>query len=659
MVMKLVIVESPTKARTLSRYLGKGYEIEASMGHLRDLPKSKLSVDVEHDFKPDYVVVEAKEKIVKKLKSLAGKASQIILSMDPDREGEAIAYHIKFLLGKDGKFKRVVFHQITKAAIQEAFANPRAIDNNLVEAQQARRVLDRLVGYTLSPLLWRKVRRGLSAGRVQSVAVKLIVEREREIEAFIPVEHWDISADLMRRAKEKDSFTAWLTKINDKKAEVSNQKQAESVVSDLNGFGYKVVKVERKEVKKSPPPPFTTSTMQQTASNVLRMTAKRTMRLAQRLYESGYITYHRTDSVHLAPEAIARARKYIEKKYGKPYLPEKPRMFKGRSKLVQEAHEAIRPTRVGRLTSDISDGKDHGMQRLYSIIWKRFVASQMSLSVYDQTRIEVRAEGEGSGEKSKNYLLRATGSIRKFDGWRKLYKRSTEDKDVPEVTEAEVLDLVKVHSEQKFSEPPARYTDATLVRALEQRGIGRPSTYAPTISTILGRRYVEYEERKFKPTPVGIATNDFLAANFDTIIDYDFTAGMEEDLDKIAQGKRKWVPVVREFWEPFHKKSKSVAKKAKRVEVPTEKTGKKCPECKEGEAVIRVGRFGKFLSCSTFPECKYTANFIEKIKGVKCPDDGGDIVIKRTRKGKTFYGCANYPKCKWASWRRPKPKTKV
>lgn len=610
-IVKLVIVESPTKARTLSRYLGKGYEIVASMGHVRDLPKSKLGIDVKRDFAPKYVVVPDKEGVVDDLQAQAKKASEIYLSMDPDREGEAIAYHIKKLIGANKKFRRVVFHQITKSAIEEAFKHPRRIDAKLFDAQQARRVLDRLVGYTLSPLLWRKVRRGLSAGRVQSVAVRLIVEREREIEAFVPDEYWEIFVKLGRDSKDQkakidEHIQAALLKIDGEKAKVVNKKQADGIVSDLKKAGYTVVDVRRREAKRSPYPPFTTSTLQQAAANVLYYSAKRTMRLAQQLYERGYITYHRTDSVHLAPEAVAAARKLIKKNFGDAYLPQKDRRYKVRSKLAQEAHESIRPTRVRvdaeTLRVKISHKVVGDLCKLYDLIWKRFVASQMSDAVYDQTAVDVEAKsGESSKAsqrgkqqaRSKVYLLRVSGSIRKFDGWRKLYKRTREDRDLPELSKGDLLKLVKVLSDQKFTEPPPRYSDASLVRAMEKRGIGRPSTYAPTISTILNRRYVEYDKRRFVPTPVGMATNDFLVGNFDKIVDFDFTAGMEEDLDKIAQGTRKWVPVVREFWGPFNKKASTVGKTAERVKVPTEPTGKKCPKCKEGDEVIRVGRYGK------------------------------------------------------------------
>lgn len=652
--MNLVIVESPTKARTLARFLGKEYEIAASMGHVRDLPKSTLGVDVEHDFKPEYVIAKGKDKVVKELKSKAKGAKNVILSMDPDREGEAIAYHVKHLLGSKGKFERVVFHQITEDAIQEAFKNPRVIDQHLVDAQQARRILDRLVGYSLSPVLWKKIRRGLSAGRVQSVAVRLIVEREREIEAFIPQEYWEIGVDLGKKGKEQ-VFTAMLFKIDGKKAEVGNKETADEIIEDLKNSEYSVFQVVRKEVRRRPYPPFTTSTLQQTAANVFRYTAKRTMSLAQQLYEQGHITYHRTDSVHLAPVAIEAARKYINKNYGDKYLPVEARRYKVKSKLAQEAHEAIRPTRV-ELDGDkveISSKGERDLRKIYGLIWRRFIACQMSDAIYDQTRIDVEAIERKKQEESKKYLLRASGSIRKFDGWRALFKRSEEDRELPEINEGEELEFIKVEGVQKFTEPPPRYTDATLVKALEERGIGRPSTYAPTISTILFRQYVEYQDRKFVPTPVGTTTNDFLVENFDKTVDYDFTAKMEEDLDKIAQAERQWVPVIREFWEPFKKKVDKVEKNAKRVEVPVESTGEKCPECKEGDVVIRVGRFGKFLSCSRFPDCRYTATYVEKVEGMKCPDCGGDVVIKKTRKGKTFFGCSNYPKCKWASWRKP------
>jgi DNA topoisomerase-1 len=658
--MKLVIVESPTKAKTLSRYLGGKYEIMASMGHIRDLPKSNLGIDLKHDFKPEYVEVVGKEDVIKKLKIAGKKVNEIILSMDPDREGEAIAYHVKHIIGGKGKFKRVVFHQITRNAIEQAFDEPRNIDLNLVHAQQARRVLDRLVGYTLSPVLWKKIRRGLSAGRVQSVAVRLIVEREREIEAFKPQKYWEIGAELYKKAEKDNTFIASLKKIDGKGAKkgeflISKEEDAKEAVGDLENSVYKVLEVKQKEVRRRPYPPFTTSTLQQSAANALRYTAKRTMRLAQQLYEMGYITYHRTDSVHLADEAVFKARKFIKEKYGANYLPSQLRRYKAKSKLAQEAHEAIRPTRVKR-DVDSLEIKARGvndLKRLYSIIWNRFVASQMSDAIYDQTTVDVQAKYEVGSKESKEYLLRATGNIRKFEGWRKLFKRRTEDRDIPKTAVDEILGLSKVVSDQKATEPPPRYNDASLVKALEERGIGRPSTYAPTISTILARQYVEYESRRFVPTPVGITASDFLVEHFPESMDYDFTAGMEEDLDKIAQGKREWVPVLREFWSPFHRRVESVEKNAKRVQVPTEPTGKKCPDCKEGDVVIRVGRFGKFLSCSRFPDCKFTDKYVEKLEGVKCPDDGGDIVIKRTRKGKQFYGCSNYPNCKWASWRKP------
>lgn len=658
--MKLVIVESPTKARTLSRFLGKEYQIEASLGHVRDLPVSTLGVDIARDFRPEYVVIEKKRKVISRLKAEAKRTSEIFLSMDPDREGEAIAYHVRELLDGNGKFKRVVFHQITRSAIEAAFAHPRQIDPNLVDAQQARRVLDRLVGYTLSPLLWKKVRRGLSAGRVQSVAVRLIVEREREREAFVPDEYWTIGTVLVKPGSGKEGeFTAWLEEIDGQKAKVGNREEAEAVVADLRKFGYSVRDVKKKEVRRSPFPPFTTSTMQQGATNVLRMSARRAMRLAQTLYELGHITYHRTDSVHLAPEAVSSARAYIQKTMGDAYLPEKPRFYKSRSRLAQEAHEAIRPTRVEKEAGELRlpEKASRDLHRLYELIWRRFLASQMVDAVYDQTTIDVEGSAKRKVQSAKLYLLRATGSIRKFDGWRKLFKRATEDRELPSLTKGEGLDLLEVLSEQKFSEPPPRYSDATLIKALEERGIGRPSTYAPIISTILARQYVEYEDRRFKPTPVGLATNDFLVSNFTQTMDYEFTADMEGQLDKIAQGARQWVPVLREFWGPFHQKVESVTKNAKRVAVATEATGEKCPVCHEGEVVIRVGKFGKFLSCSRFPACKYTANYVEKLEGVRCPEDGGEVVIRRTRRGKQFYGCSNYPKCKWASWRKPIPST--
>ena len=668
--MNLIVVESPTKARTLSRFLGSEYDVEATLGHIKDLPKSELAVDIEHNFEPDYVVVEKKKDSIKRIKENALKASNIYIATDPDREGEAIAQHVKEILRdtqndiRETNVLRIAFHEITRGAVEDAIQHPRSIDKNLVDAQIARRVLDRLVGYKLSPLLWKKVRRGLSAGRVQSVTVRLIVEREREIEAFVPEEFWEIFCELItRNTQKKDRFTVRLLKIDDKTAKINNKEEAGKAVSDLEKSDYKVLDVRKKEVRKSPYPPFTTSTMTQAGARIFGWSAKRTMSIAQRLYEEGLITYHRTDSVNLASAAVSKVRDYIEKNYGKNYLPERSRFFKKTSKLAQEAHEAVRPTDVNtkyemRNTKFEKDG-----ERLYELIWKRFVACQMEYCVFDETVIDVIAGPINKLTNQQiNYLLRASGQVMKFDGWRKVIPLSKdEEPELPQVIKDEVLDLIKVLSDQKFTQPPARYNEASLIKTLESLGIGRPSTYAPIITTIQTRTYVEKIEGKFQPTPIGIAVNDFLVKNFDDIVNYSFTAAMEDELDNIAKGEKEWQKMMKTFYDPFEKKLGTVEKNADRVKIEVEKLGKKCPTCekegrtrdKQGELVIRMGRFGKFISCSLFPECKHTEKYIEKLN-MKCPEcKTGEVIIKTTRKGKRFYGCSRYPKCKWASWRKP------
>ena len=645
--MDLVIVESPTKAKTLSRFLGKEYELEATMGHIKDLPKTKLGIDVEKNFKPEYVLIEKKIEAIEKIKKAAKKAGKIYLATDPDREGEAIAAHVKDELDNK-QISRIVFHEITKTAVEKAIKNPRAIDKNLVEAQISRRVLDRLVGYKLSPLLWKKIRRGLSAGRVQSVTVRLIVEREREIEKFKPVEYWEIFCEL--KTPRAEQLVVKLIKIDEKKAEINNKKTARKIVSDLKKADYKVSDVKKREVRRNPYPPFTTSTMAQGGARLFFWSAKKTMSVAQKLYEKGLITYHRTDSVHVAQSAVERSRSFIQKEYGEKYVPEEPRVYKTKAKVAQEAHEAIRPTKITKNTiQDSGAKKDEGM--LYGLIWKRFVASQMATSIYDETVIEILA---------KQYLLRVSGQIMKFDGWRKVLasKKENGTAQLPEVSVNEVLQLIKVSSDQKFTEPPARFNEASLIKTLEKLGIGRPSTYAPIISTIQFRNYVEKKEGRFYPTPVGVAVNDFLIKNFPDVFEYQFTAEMEDDLDKIANGKSEWETSIKKFWNPFEKKLKDVEKSSKRVKIETEKLGKKCSKCKKGELVIRIGRFGKFISCSRFPDCDYTEKYIEKI-GMKCPDcKKGDVIVKKTRKGRQFFGCSRYPDCEFASWKNPKVEKK-
>ncbi len=654
--MDLIVVESPTKARTLARFLGSAYAVEASMGHIKDLPKEKLSIDIANNFEPNYVDVVKKGKVVAAIKKAAKTAGHVYLATDPDREGEAISAHVKEVLVDsklkiaDAKFKRIVFHEITKDAVIKAIAHPREIDTNLVDAQIARRVLDRLVGYKLSPLLWKKVRRGLSAGRVQTVAVRLIVEREREIAAFIPDEYWDIFADV-KSAQKSANFTVKLLKIDGKGAKITDGEKAQQVVNSLNQSDYVVSAVKKKEVRKSPYPPFTTSTLTQAAARLFGWSAKRTMQVAQKLYEEGLITYHRTDATFIAQVAVEKVRQFIGNTYGKDYVPAGPRFFKTKSKLAQEAHEAIRPTDVTTLQGALGEKYQPGEIKLYELIWKRFIACQMAESIYDETVIDVTANAKTS---ATSYLLRASGQVMKFEGWRKVMPLAREEVLVlPEVVSGEELALLKVIADQKFTAAPVRYTEASLIKTLEALGIGRPSTYAPTISTIQIRNYVEKTDGKFFPTPVGFAVTDFLVTNFDKIFDYSFTAEMESELDDVAKGEREWHKMMADFYAPFDKKLVSVEEKSQRVKIEAEKLGRKCPTCSEGDLVIRIGRFGKFISCSRFPDCKHTEKYVEKLD-MKCPECGeGEVIIKTTKRGKKFFGCSRYPNCKWASWKKP------
>lgn len=674
----LVIVESPTKARTLSKFLGKNYRIEASMGHIRDLPKAEIGVD-EESFDPKYIVPRDKKKKVNELKKLADNAKVLYLATDPDREGEAIAWHLAHLMkdSKKGKaagpeLKRVEFHEITKDAIMAAFENPREINTQLVDAQQARRVLDRLVGYKLSPLLWKKVKRGLSAGRVQSVALRLIVEREREIEAFKAVEYWSIDVEL--DSKEKGAaakFIAALVSINGEKAVISNGDQAKDVVTKLEGANYKISKITKKEVKRSPAPPFTTSTLQQTSGNKLGMSAKKTMMIAQNLYEQGFITYMRTDSVNLSSQALGMIREYIGGVLGSEYLPAQARFYKAKSKNAQEAHEAIRPTNL-KMTPDKLNGdnftRDH--KRLYDLIFKRTVASQVNDAIFDQTSVDVEASYEGSmNSTAAKFGLRATGSQLKFAGWLKVYgidreeaeeekseeeeaKSKAEDQRIPDLSEGEILEQKKISPLQHFTQPPPRYTEASLVKKLEELGIGRPSTYAPILSTIQDRFYVEKQERKFNPTSLGTTVNDFLVKHFPDVFDYQFTASMEDSLDDISRGEKEWKSAVGAYFKPLAAKLGAVEESAEKVALEVETVDKNCPVCGK-QLVVRTGKFGKFLACSGFPDCKHTERLEEKIDA-KCPNDGGEVVVRKTKKGKTFFGCKNWPKCTFASWTKPK-----
>jgi DNA topoisomerase-1 len=675
---QLVIVESPAKAKTVGRFLGRGYTVRASVGHIRDLLRSTLSVDVEKDFEPKYRVPNEKREVVKQLKAEAAKAEHIYLATDPDREGEAIAWHLLEAAEIDPeRARRVVFHEITRPAIEEAFGHPRGIAMDLVNAQQARRILDRLVGYSLSPLLWAKVRGRLSAGRVQSVAVRLIVDREREIEAFVPKEYWSIDAELAKTVVNgqtpPQSFRARLVKVGDddvgagEACLLKNEEQVKGLVADLETARYTVAKVKTGERKRSPAPPFTTSTLQQEASKRLGFTAKRTMATAQQLYEgveighgqaTGLITYMRTDSTNVADIAQHEARDFVTARFGPDYVPPQPPQYKTRSKGAQEAHEAIRPTQVGREPKALAEYLTKDQLKLYTLIWQRFVASQMAAAIYDTVSVDIAAVSA-----AQNYLFRVAGSTLKFAGWLAVYdadrdedapaEEEPEAKFVPLLAVNEALNLIRLLPEQHFTQPPPRYTEASLVKALEEYGIGRPSTYAPTISTIQQRGYVVREEKRLVPTEIGFTVNDLLVGHFPEIVDVNFTANMEEELDQIADGEREWVGVLREFWEPFSAQVKAAEAEMPHVNTGPEPAGRDCPLCGK-PLVIRHSRYGKFIGCSGFPTCRHMEPWLEKI-GVKCPKDGGELAERKTRKGRVFYGCANYPACDFTSWKRPLP----
>jgi DNA topoisomerase-1 len=681
---RLVIVESPAKARTVGKFLGKEYVVKASVGHVRDLLRSQLSVDVENDFAPKYRVPNEKRPVVKDIKAVVKNTAEVYLATDPDREGEAIAWHLIQAAGIDeDRVKRVVFHEITKKAVAEAFAHPRGLDMNRVDAQQARRVLDRLVGYMISPLLWANVRGRTSAGRVQSVALRLIVEREREIIAFVPEEYWSIEAELAKRIPSRPSFVAKLTKIQGEKVDLKNEKDTHLIVDELERSTYVVMDVRRGERKRKPAPPFTTSTLQQEASRRLGFTARRTMRVAQQLYEGieldsqgdvGLITYMRTDSTSVAGDAQAEARDFISWRYGEEYLPPKPPQYKTKAKGAQEAHEAIRPTGVKREPSAVKSYLTRDQLQLYSLIWRRFVASQMSPAIYDTIAMDVIADAEwdfadgrlisavqlSTISREPKYQLRASGSRVKFPGFLAVYEE-TRDEDaatdeevaeiLPDLEAGEVIDLVRLMPEQHFTQPPPRYTEATLVRTLEEYGIGRPSTYAPTISTIQDRGYVERLDRRLHPTELGFVVNDLLVRHFPDIVDVGFTARMEEDLDLIARGDQEWIPVLRDFYEPFEEAVKLAEQTMEKVPLADQATGEKCEKCGH-DMVIKWGRYGKFIACSNFPTCRNSKPFLEKID-VLCPECGGDLVEKRSRKKRVFYGCSNYPECSFVSWKKP------
>ncbi|MBM3258063.1 MAG: type I DNA topoisomerase [Candidatus Nealsonbacteria bacterium] len=643
--MQLVIVESLTKGQTIEKFLGPKYRVLSSYGHVRDLPKTKFGIDVENDFAPTYIIMPKAKKNVGILKKEVQKADSVILATDEDREGEAIAYHLTQTLDlKDAK--RIVFHEITKSAIKEALKNPREIDMALVDAQQARRFLDRIVGYKLSPFLWKKVARGLSAGRVQSIAVRLVVERENEINSFKPREYWTIIAALKKNTKIKQTFEAFLIKKDNKtldKLAIANKKEADKVVKDLKEAEYKIENIEKKEVKRNPLPPFTTSTLQQTAWQRFRFPAKITMRIAQSLYERGFITYHRTDSLNLSNLSLFAAKKFIIKAYGEKYWAGFLRKYKTKSKNAQEAHEAIRPTYAEKAPEQLK--LDESQFKLYDLIWRRFIACQMNQAVFDSTTIDISA---------KNYTFRANGQILKFDGFLKAYPIKYEEKNLPNLKENEILELVKLDPVQHFTEPPPRYNEATLIKALEENGIGRPSTYAPILSNIQDKNYIEKDEQKrFRPTEIGTVVSNLLIAHFPEIVDIGFTAKMEEDLDEIAQKKKKLVPVIKEFYQPFEKHLKQKYEEVSKKDITEKPTKKTCPKC-GAPLLIRIGRYGQFYACSKFPKCRYTESLEKNNLGVKCPKcENGKIVEKRTKKRKIFYGCDQYPKCDFALWDKP------
>ncbi|OGI29363.1 MAG: DNA topoisomerase I [Candidatus Moranbacteria bacterium RIFOXYA12_FULL_44_15] len=716
--MKLVIVESPTKAKTISKFLGKSFTVKSSYGHVRDLPKKEMGIDIENNFEPKYVIPDAARTRVAELKKIAARADEVILATDEDREGEAISWHLMSALKLEKSSpKRIVFHEITKTAIEKALQNPREIDLNLVDAQQARRVLDRLVGYELSPFLWKKIRRGLSAGRVQSVALRLIAEREREIEKFKSEAFWTVPLELKKKNNsENDKFQGELVEKNGEKIEqtatlklfagdyktkktiLKNEKEAALIVKDLKNSEISVTDIQEKETLRSPAPPFTTSTLQQTAINTLGWSAKSTMMTAQKLYEQGFITYMRTDSVNLSMESMLAAKKIITKKFGKDYALENPRFFKNKSKGAQEAHEAIRPASVEKIPEDLKEKLETSQYKLYKLIWERMAASQMQPAVFDSVKVSIEAQNKKTGNR---YALRASGSTIKFDGYLKAYssRKNLEENMLPLLKTGEKLEIAQIETQEKSTPPPPRYTEASLVKVLEENGIGRPSTYAPTISTIIERKYVDKnEEKKLYPLEIGLVVNDLLVEHFPQIVDTGFTATLEEDFDQIAEGKKEWVPIIKNFYGPFHKNIESKVKTVKKEDFQ-EKLDRSCPEC-GGDLVVKFGRFGKFIACSNYPNCRYTEKTdsekkldeenagnvcdkcgapmvvkrgrfgaflgcskypdcknIQKIEnktGITCPQcQKGAIVEKKSKKGRTFYACNGYPDCKFALWNKP------
>ena len=661
---KLVIVESPAKAKTIQKYLGEGYDVVASMGHVRDLPKSKLGIDIEHGFRPDYVEIKGKEDLVQTLKKKGKKSDAIYLATDPDREGEAISWHLAYLLGMDlDQANRVTFNEITKSGVQSGMASPRRVDMDLVNAQQTRRILDRIVGYKLSPFLWKKVRRGLSAGRVQSVAVRIIVDREEEIRKFKPQEYWSIDAKLLGKASRK-AFAAKLYG-KDKKISIKTKEEADAILKELEGCDYVVENVKKSVRKKSPAPPFTTSTLQQEASRRLGFQARRTMKAAQELYEGvevgdmgavGLITYMRTDSLRISDEAAQQAAGFIERRYGKNYLPPKRRVYKSRNN-AQDAHEAIRPTMPEMAPDQVKDSLTGDQYKLYKLVWERFIASQMATALLDTVSVDIRA-----GE----YLFKASGYTVKFDGYTVLYEESKEETSngeegasgaLPPLEKGDLLKLKSLEGSQHFTQPPPRFTEASLIKTLEENGIGRPSTYAPTITTILSRGYVEREAKALKPTALGEVVTQLMKDQFKKIVDVDFTAQMEKNLDEVEEGAADWVDTLSTFYEDFAATLSQAEKNmdGTRVKVPDEETDEICELCGR-KMVIKTGRFGKFLACPGFPECKNTRKIVQDTGGV-CPLCGGKVLAKKSKKGKVYYGCENNPKCGFMTWDTPLKET--
>lgn len=655
----LVIVESPAKAKTIGKYLGKKYIVKASMGHVRDLPKSQTGVDVKNNYEPKYITIRGKGPVLKELKSAAKKVKKIYLAADPDREGEAIAWHLAHSLGIDTNSKcRVVFNEITKKAIKEAFQAPREIDMDLVYAQQARRILDRLVGYNISPLLWKKVKKGLSAGRVQSVAVKMIIDREKEIQAFVPEEYWSIEGTFDR---EGEVFEAKFYGVDGKKTKLQSKEDVDRILAKLDGKNYRITKVERKERKRNPVLPFTTSSLQQEAARKLNFRAKKTMMIAQQLYEGvdigkegtiGLITYMRTDSTRISNTAKEEAKAYIEETFGKEYVRKGQRNRK-QGENTQDAHEAVRPTSIAKEPKDIKPYLSRDQYRLYKLIWERMVASEMAPAVMDTMSVDLENNG---------VLFRANGSKIKFPGFMKVYiegkdnGKKEEDRFLPDLHEGETVQNKEMKENQHFTQPPPRYTEARLVKTMEEKGIGRPSTYAPTLDTIQRRNYVALEDRRFVPTELGEIVTELMVEFFPEILDVEFTAKMENDLDYIEEGRQNWISIIDDFYKEFEKRLQVAENEMEQVEIKDEPTGEDCEKCGH-PLVYKMGRYGKFIACSNFPECRNTKPIVKEI-GVKCPRcKEGNIVERKSKKRRTFYGCDRYPECEFVSWDKPITRT--